>query len=136
MSTKHIVIVDDLRSPINGQFHVEPGCTVHIARDCQSARDLLETLAGDGPVLAALYLDHDLGIGPDGQLHTIFPLVDLLVDRALQCSPINVGEVIVHTSNPVGRDRIVAALTTARIAGCYNVRVADAAAVGLAVSPV
>ncbi|MFD7415607.1 cyclic-phosphate processing receiver domain-containing protein [Kitasatospora purpeofusca] len=53
-----------------------------------------------------LWLDHDLG-GDD----TIMPVVTLLERAAFEGRPFRIGEVLVHSANPVGAATVVRSLT-------------------------
>lgn len=63
-----------------------------VARSSPEALRLLDDL--EGRRIDHLWLDHDL-TGDD----TIGPVVDLLVDRAREGSPLNVGQIHIHTAN-------------------------------------
>lgn len=135
MNVTHIVVVDDLRTPQPDVF-THPGDTpVHVATTTDAAIVLLTQLANDGDTIHTLYLDHDLGETDAYNQLTIMPLVDHLVEHALDGAPLPVSQIVVHTSNPVGRDSIVAALTIERLNNVYHVNVADAHSVGLAYTP-
>jgi len=79
------VLVDDVRG-----FKDERPALV--ARSSQEALTLLERLGRKR--IDHLWLDHDLG-GED----TIRPVVDLMVELARTGSPLNVGQVHIHTAN-------------------------------------
>jgi hypothetical protein len=66
-------------------------------------------------------LDHDLG-DATGQVETMRPVIDLLCAAVFHGHPIEVGVLVVHTANPVGRVDIVRGLT----AGGYRPVVLDA----------
>lgn len=91
------LIVDDLRDlPIEGTV-------------VRNSNDAIAALEGEG--WDEIWLDYDLGGKPyetDDAL-TIMPFVDRLVDDA-QLMSINLPTIFVHTQNPVGRQRIKAAL--------------------------
>ncbi|SDT83012.1 hypothetical protein SAMN05216371_7824 [Streptomyces sp. TLI_053] len=53
-----------------------------------------------------LWLDHDLG-GDD----TVMPVVTLLEQAAFDGRPFRIGEVLVHSANPVGAAAVVRSLT-------------------------
>lgn len=87
-SPRHLpltVLVDDVRG-------FKDGRPALVARSSQEALELLDELSGRR--IDHLWLDHDLG-GHD----TIRPVVDLLVQRAKQGSPLDVGAIHIHTSN-------------------------------------
>ena len=79
------VLVDDVRD-----FRDQRPALV--ARSSQEALTLLDEL--DGKRIDHLWLDHDL-VGDD----TIGPVVDLMVDLASAGSPLNVGQVHIHSAN-------------------------------------
>jgi hypothetical protein len=82
------VLIDDVRG-----FRDERPAL--IARASQDALALLAEL-GDQRI-DHLWLDHDL-VGDD----TIRPVVDLLVQQAKTGSPLNVGQIHIHSSNVGG----------------------------------
>ena len=53
-----------------------------------------------GSVVAELWLDYDLGTGPDGRTRTARPVVDELVRAARAQQPYPIGVIRVHTANP------------------------------------
>jgi hypothetical protein len=79
------VLVDDVRV-----FRDERPALV--ARSSQEALRLLDELGGKR--IDDLWLDHDL-VGDD----TIRPVVDWTVQRANAGSPLNVGQIHIHSSN-------------------------------------
>ena len=79
------VLVDDVRD-----FKDERPALV--ARSSPAALNLLDELEGER--IDHLWLDHDL-VGRD----TIGPVVDLLVRRAKTGTPVNVGQIHIHTAN-------------------------------------
>ena len=78
------VLVDDVR----GFKDQRPAL---VARSSPEALRLLDELEGER--IDHLWLDHDL-VGKD----TIGPVVDLLVHRARSGSPLNVGQIHIHTA--------------------------------------
>lgn len=68
--------------------------------------------------IAELWLDHDLGMLPDGRDHTTMPVVDALLAAAYDDHPYDIGLILLHTSNPVGAARMHQALAQAH----YRVR--------------
>ena len=82
------VLVDDVR----GFKDQRPAL---VARSSPDALSLLDELEGER--IDHLWLDHDL-IGKD----TIGPVVDLLVHRARMGSPLNVGQIHIHSANVGG----------------------------------
>jgi hypothetical protein len=97
-----VLLVDDLRSfrePVEG---------VDVARTVAEA---LAALA-DGGTWDQIWLDHDLGEAT-GRIEDVMPIVDDLVERALNDKPVAVETIVLHTSNPVGRTNIERALTRA-----------------------
>jgi hypothetical protein len=87
-STPLTVLVDDVRGFRDGRPAL-------IARSSQDALKLLDDL-GDARI-DDFWLDHDL-VGDD----TIRPVVDLLVQLAKTRTPLNVGQIHVHSSNVGG----------------------------------
>lgn len=79
------VLVDDVR----GFRDQRPAL---VARSSPEALRLLDELEGER--IDHLWLDHDL-VGTD----TIAPVVDRLVHRAKIGSPLNVGQIHIHTAN-------------------------------------
>ncbi len=89
------VLIDDLRDFRDGRDAV-------VLRTSPHALDYLREL--DQPI-DELWLDHDLG-GDD----TIRPVVLYLEERAFNDERVDVGEILVHTANPVGAAAMVAGL--------------------------
>lgn len=79
------VLVDDVR----GFRDQRPAL---VARSSPETLRLLDELEGER--IDHLWLDHDL-VGKD----TIAPVVDRLVHRAKIGSPLNVGQIHIHTAN-------------------------------------
>ncbi len=79
------VLVDDVR----GFKDRRPAL---VARSSPEALRLLDELEGER--IDHLWLDHDL-VGKD----TVGPVVDRLVHRAKTGSPLNVGQIHIHTAN-------------------------------------
>lgn len=90
---KKILLIDDLRD----FRHVVEGHEVTIARTSQEA---LTVLAADN-VWDEVWFDHDLG-EVDGRVDTTMPVVDYFAEQAFNDTPVDVGIVYVHSSNPVG----------------------------------
>ena len=82
------VLVDDVRGFRDGRSAL-------VARSSQDALKLLDELSDTH--IDHLWLDHDL-VGDD----TIRPVVELLVQLAGTGSPLNVGQVHIHSSNVGG----------------------------------
>ena len=82
------VLIDDVRGFRDGRPAL-------VARSSQDALELLDEL-GDTRI-DHLWLDHDL-VGDD----TIRPVVELLVQLARTGSPLNVGQIHIHSSNVGG----------------------------------
>src|SRR6185436_5969737 len=82
------VLVDDVR-------RFRDGRPALVARSSQDAMKLLDEL-GDTRI-DHLWLDHDL-VGVD----TIRPVIELLVQLARTGSPLNVGQIHIHSSNVGG----------------------------------
>jgi len=79
------VLVDDVR----GFKDQRPAL---VARSSPEALRLLDQL--EGRRIDHLWLDHDL-VGKD----TVDPVVNRLVHRAMKGSPVNVGQIHIHTAN-------------------------------------
>ena len=79
------VLVDDVRD-------FKDDRPALVARSSPEALSLLDEL--EGQRIDHLWLDHDL-FGQD----TIRPVVDRLVHRAKAGSPVNVGQIHIHTAN-------------------------------------
>ena len=79
------VLVDDVRD-------FKDDRPALVARSSPEALSLLDEL--EGQRIDHLWLDHDL-FGRD----TIRPVVDRLVHRAKAGSPVNVGQIHIHTAN-------------------------------------
>ena len=82
------VLVDDVRGFRDGRPAL-------VARSSQDALKLLDELGNTR--IDHLWLDHDL-VGDD----TIRPVVELLLQLARAGSPLNVGQIHVHSSNVGG----------------------------------
>jgi hypothetical protein len=93
------VLVDDVRD-----FKDERPALV--ARSSPEALSLLDELGGTR--IDHLWLDHDL-VGKD----TVDPVVDLLVHRAKAGTPLNVGQIHIHTINLLAGAGMASALRTA-----------------------
>lgn len=87
-----VLVVDDLR-----QF-VFPA---RYARDAETAISILEVAQERGECFEALWLDHDLGL-----TGTIRPVLAWLEQAHHdRCLP-GIGEIVICTASPVGRDLI------------------------------
>jgi hypothetical protein len=93
------VLVDDVR----GFSDERPAL---VARSSQEALALLDGLGGKR--IDHLWLDHDL-VGED----TIGPVVDLMVQLASAGTPLNVGQVHIHSANVGAGHRMGAELRAA-----------------------
>ena len=103
-----VLVVDDLRSfPFPATY----------ARTSVAGLELLERPGGWDEV----WLDHDLG-GDD----TTIPVLDRMCELAHGGHPVELRRVVVHTSNPPGRDVLRRSLER----WGYRVVVVDAAACG------
>lgn len=111
-----VVLVDDLRSFTDGRAAL-------VARTGAAGVALLESLRHTR--IEQLWLDHDLG-GQD----TVLEVVALLEEAAFLGEAFDIGLILVHSGNPIGAQRVAAALSHYG----YSVRRVDAVAAGL-VSP-
>lgn len=57
-----------------------------------------------------LWLDHDLGL-VDGELDTVWPVVDYLSEAAFLGYDLTVDKIYVHSSNPVGARQMLTTLS-------------------------
>lgn len=95
------VVVDDLRN-----FRTPR--PVLMLRNSADALVWFEEHKGDS--VDELWLDHDLGMTPDGIADTTMPVVDWLCEQAFNDAPVDIGQIWIHTSNPVGARTIAAVL--------------------------
>lgn len=93
------LLIDDLRNFVDNR-------KATIARNSNQALHILE----NDNVWDEIWLDHDLG-EVDGSLDSIMPVVDFMAEAAFNDTPINVGIIYIHTSNPVGAKQMFASLT-------------------------
>lgn len=100
-----IVLIDDLRSFKDAQM-MENAVVIRTIKDALTWLD-----ASSGVHVAQLWLDHDLG-EVDGVATDVMPFVNLLEERlALGKDAPHIDDAIVHTSNSVGRSRVIDALS-------------------------
>lgn len=95
------VVIDDLRN-----FR-EPRPALML-RTSADALSWLQAHKGDS--IGELWLDHDLGMTPDGIADTTMPVVDWLCEQAFNDEPLDIKQIWIHTSNPVGARTIAAVL--------------------------
>ncbi|MFG1891678.1 cyclic-phosphate processing receiver domain-containing protein [Micromonospora sp. NPDC049051] len=95
-SEARVVLVDDLRSFVNGR-------SAEVARSSAAGVQLLDRYRGQR--LDELWLDHDLG-GDD----TVWPVVEVLERAAFEEHRFDIGIVYVHSANPAGAMKIVQVL--------------------------
>lgn len=113
--TNNILLVDDLRV---FRMEIDPVyIDLHTARTSASAVEILQK---SPRMWVQIWLDHDLGL-VDGEEDTIMPVVDYLCESAYRGYPVPVELIVVHTANPVGRDRICQVLSNCG----YNVMSVD-----------
>lgn len=103
--TNNILLVDDLRV-----FRREDDPRYVSLYTARTSDDALKILQQSPRKWVQIWLDHDLGM-VDGQEDTIMPVVDYLCESAYSGYPVPVELILVHTSNPVGRDRICKVLS-------------------------
>lgn len=102
MANYGIVLIDDLRSFIN-----EVDATV--IRTAADAMEWLNSISHHDTI-EQLWLDHDLGDDTEGNHTSIMEFVNKLEEMTFfKNSPI-IDEIVVHTSNSVGGNQIVASL--------------------------
>lgn len=94
-----ILLVDDLRYFKNN-------------RECVIARNSIEALnkLQQDNVWDEIWLDHDLGVVESLGIDSVMPVVDYLSEQAFNNTPVKVGVIYVHTSNPVGGKQIMLSL--------------------------
>jgi hypothetical protein len=95
-SEPHVVLIDDLRSFVDGrdaQVVRTSAAGVELLGRCRDRR------------LDELWLDHDLGHDD-----TIWPVVEVLEQAAFEDHPFDIGVVIVHSANPAGAAKIAQVL--------------------------
>jgi hypothetical protein len=94
-----IVVIDDERILTDIPDHTAV-MTFRTSESGIAALKKIDELLGGR--IEILFLDHDLG-GDD----TIIPVVDYLAEQAFSGNVLNIGEIHVHTANPVGAQRIM-----------------------------
>lgn len=102
--TDLVLVVDDLRT-----FRPElvSGQVVWYARNSDEGIGDLKRAAAVGETVNQMWLDYDLGM-VRGRIDTIWPVVEYMTTDD---SPMPlVDQVIVHTSNPAGRRRVLKSL--------------------------
>ena len=96
------LLIDDLRNFKDGRITL-------IARTSKDALTILQH-GVEVQEYTEIWLDHDLGLNPDGTPDTIMPVVDFLCEQAFNDMPVKVDTVYVHTSNPVGAKQMMLSL--------------------------
>lgn len=91
--TSRVLLIDDLR---DFKSEISPN-DLTVARTSQEGLDILLARKWE-----QIWLDHDLGLKPDGSEDTIMPVVDLMCERAFNGNPVEVETILIHTSNPNG----------------------------------
>lgn len=97
-----ILFIDDQRN------HPNPDYTARTADAAIAGLRLLEEFGPTAPRFREVWFDHDLGVDSD-----IWDVVRYLETRANEGRPIDIGTCVVHSMNPVGADRLMAALERA-----------------------
>lgn len=99
-----IVLIDDERD-----FRVPVPGNLVVLRNSREALEWFDNHGLDGKI-DQLWLDHDLGLdnegNPDDIMGVLLPLMELNREGYFP----DIGEVLVHTANPVGAANIIAAL--------------------------
>jgi len=101
--TYRVLVIDDLRSFRDERVEAE----VTYARTSAEALEILN----DGTSYDEIWFDHDLGMIDDDRVDSTMPVVDFLSEMSFNDTPYPVDTVLVHTSNPVGRDNIIRSLS-------------------------
>lgn len=97
-----ILLIDDLR------VFLQP-VDATIVRTSAAGLGVLREADSRGHSWSQIWLDHDLGEAT-GTVDVIGPVVDFLCRRAAEGRPVDVDEILVHTSNSVGGDTMVRTL--------------------------
>ena len=77
-----------------------------MARNSHEALSVLGYFNGKIKPLDEIWLDYDLGFKDAKWGDTADPVVDYLCELAFYGTPYPVGVIILHTANPVGRDKM------------------------------
>lgn len=99
-----ILIIDDLRD-------FKDDRPALVARTSADGIKALQDAKSSGTTITELWLDHDLGILASGEEDDIKPVILELEGSAVWDDPYPIEHIFVHTSNPVGADMIVSALS-------------------------
>jgi hypothetical protein len=102
MTQQQILLIDDLRN-----FREQPEGKLTIARTSAEGLAALEL----DRAWTQIWLDHDLGLDQFGVPDTIMVVVDRMAEFAFNGTPVDVAEVLVHTSNPPGARQMLQTLT-------------------------
>lgn len=97
---RSILCLDDERS-----FPFEEGDDAYMARNVGEALAVLGFFNGKIRPLDEIWLDYDLGYTSSWS-DTADPVVDYLCELAFNGTPYPVGVIVLHTANPVGRDKM------------------------------
>jgi hypothetical protein len=100
------LLIDDLRNFINPKQYDD----ITVCRNSVDALRTLEEMHNEGQYIDVLWLDHDLGENTAGETDDIMPIIDYLAFLASNNDAFEVGKVYVHTSNPVGKKRMMLTL--------------------------
>jgi hypothetical protein len=92
------LILDDIRSPLDPEFLAAR--EVHLFRTAEEAMETLIYRDLKSP-FNEIWLDYDLG-----GYNTADPVVDWLCEQAFIGHPYPVNKIMLHTDNPVGRDKM------------------------------
>jgi len=95
-----ILVIDDERTLEN--IFADTKTSVIYVRNYHDAAMLL---FGNPPRFDVVYLDHDLGDGPDGG-----DLTAQIEERAYKGELLDIGKFVIHSMNPIGRMRMYNAL--------------------------
>ena len=88
------ILVDDART------FADPATIHDRARTPAEAHDLIAAIHGEGAFLDELWLDYDLGEDEDGRPLSTEPVLDQVCGYAAAGTPLSVGVVVIHTSDP------------------------------------
>lgn len=105
MTNFGVVVIDDLRSFREGMgLHADL-----VLRTEREALEWAEKLTKDD-IIEQLWFDHDLGEDESGNVTSTIPIVNHLEKLAFFDEEPEIHQILVHTSNTVGGNTIVAAL--------------------------
>lgn len=106
--TYEIVVIDDERIPLESPIE---GVVTRLYKTPSAGLYALVEAHRDGERIDELWLDHDMGIADDGEELNIKQIWQQLEQWAHEGFPLDVGFILVHTSNPVEGEQMVNTLS-------------------------